>query len=484
MSTYKEIKRDFLLDLARSAGFTWKFGRYPELAAAGTVPERLFERWVKRFYKQVPVTLSDTPRLVNHFKLGADPEFVFIQEGKVAHATQLGLKAGLAIGADNNGRLAELRPAPSRFALEVVASMYAEFCFLAQWNPGLTKLSWIAQPFVERDGLGGHIHFGRWGKMRAKESSALDTVMVLLERAGCISRIHQRDRIATKLYGRYGDIRPQAHGYEYRTFPTWVACPKHAHLYLTLAKLAVFNPGMFEMFVGEHAAQTIKNILHYYANLDDDARIALCYLNKCWHPPVGDIQKAWNVFPIFQNAGCLETDIIPPTIAPKAAHIKSMFDYLTTGVWLPVKETFEPLRFPEGFKPFQSVLITDRRPELGELVWDMALVPMKYKMTSPGVHQPPDVTLRVSPLLYGMIKEKLHGGRFRTPDGVVCVVSQIIGPDQITISFPIWLLNKRYKKWLKKFLTEDGIFPFVKLGQLYTPRVWKVREDEKLILRA
>ncbi len=209
----------------------------------------------------------------------------------------------------------------------------------------------------------------------------------------------------------------------------------------------------------------------------------MSYVDKCWHPPVGDIQKAWNIYPIFQKAGNLATDILPPTIAPKEAHVKIIFDYLTTGVWNLTKEVFEPLRFPEGFKPFQSVLVTDRRPELGELVWDMALVPMEHKLMGPALHQPPDTTLRVSQPLYRMVKAKMQGGYFAGPDGTHIRVAQV-GEEGIFISFPHWLMERRYRTWLKKFLTEDGIFPFVKLGQEYVPRSWKVREDEKLLLRA
>jgi hypothetical protein len=487
MSTYKEIKKDFILDLASSHGNTWKFGKYPELSG-NIIPERLLDKWTKRFYKQTPPSLSTQPRLVNHFKLGADPEFVFMVGGRVAHASELGLRAGLAVGADNNGRLAELRPKPSKFALEVVASMYAELCFLAQWNPALTRYTWYAQPYVDRDGLGGHIHFGRWQKLRKQEVTALDNIMCLFYDAGCISRAHQKERLGTQLYGKFGDIREQAHGYEYRTFPTWLGCPRHAHLYLTLAKLAVYNPKMHHLVrrgsVFE-AQQYIKNILSYYQNLDDDAKIALCYLENCWVPPIGDIQKAWNIVPNFKGVGDPDTDIMPPFIKPNPAHVSAMFEYLTKGTKYVVADTFEPLRFPKGFTPFQRVLVTDRRPELGEVVWDMALVPGDFTLGTITSHNAPDTSLRVSGLLYELIKKKLISAEyFMSPTGKPFKVSVMPGTKTIDVSFPSGMLDKRHRKWLKKFLTEDGIFPFVKLGQEYVPRNWKVRFKETLLLRA
>ena len=488
MSTYKEIKRDFIRDLATSSSQTWKFGDYPEMVDRGEVPVHLFEKWTTRFYKQTPIQLSDKPRLVNHFKLGADPEFAFMSDGRMAYASKLGLRAGLAIGADNNGRLAELRPKPSKFALRVVASMYAEFCFLAQWNPALTKYTWYAQPFVEKDGLGGHIHFGRWAKLRNLEVQALDTLMYLLEKAGCISRTHQKMRLETRLYGRMGDIRPQAHGYEYRTFPTWVSSVRHSHLYLTLAKLAVFDPKLFlrmrHISGALEAEAVLKNILNFYKDQDDDAKIALLYVDQCWRPPTGDIQADWNIRPVFSNPGKPATDILPQSIAPKEAHVRAVFEYLTTGKWSEVNEVFDLLRFPEGYQPFQSVLLTDRRPELGELVWDMARVPMGYKLGNIACHQAPDASLRVSQLLFGMIVSKLPNGMFRTPDRTVCNITIPFGMETIDISFPYWLLKKEHRKWLRKFLTEDGIFPFVRLGQQASPRDWKIRLNEQVLLQA
>ena len=67
-----------------------------------------------------PNAVPAVPRLLNHFKLGADPEFAFLNEGKQHSAHDFGLRAGLCFGADNNGRLVELRPRASRYAVEVV----------------------------------------------------------------------------------------------------------------------------------------------------------------------------------------------------------------------------------------------------------------------------------------------------------------------------------------------------------------------------
>jgi hypothetical protein len=488
MSAFKEIKRDFILDLAKSSMNDWKAsGKYLGLAEA-VVPGRLFDRWNKKFYAQTEVKLTDQPRLVNHFKLGADPEFVFVVDGKVIHASGLGLKAGLAFGADNNGRLAELRPKPSRSALRVVASLYAELCFLAQWNPGLTQYAWVASPFAERDGLGGHVHFGRWKKLREAEVNALDWVMKLLTAAGVINLAAQRNRLATNLYGKFGDIRVQSHGYEYRTFPTWLGSPKHAHLFLTLAKLAVHAPSMFDGVhspIGTLVAQRhIENILAYYQDLDDDAKIARCYFKGCCVPNDGNIQKNWNIVPVFGAEGRAETDIVPQIVAPSEQHIKEMFSLLTTGKMVfETKQPFEILRFPKGYTPFQHFMATDRRPDLGELVWDMAMVPMKIPLGMVGSHIAPDMSLHVTRPLFDLIQGSFKDRVFKTPDGTVATL-YLVNSEHIGISLPAWLLGHEYKSWTKSFLTESGIFPFVRFGQEHVQKEWKMRSNERLLLRA
>src|SRR5581483_4609146 len=45
-------------------------------------------------------------------------------------------------------------------------------------------------------------------------------------------------------YGMPGDFRLQTHGYEYRTFPSWLDSPALAFISITLAKLCVHCPGL------------------------------------------------------------------------------------------------------------------------------------------------------------------------------------------------------------------------------------------------
>src|SRR5579859_48829 len=76
-------------------------------------PERL-ARWFQRLYETPRTPLGVGSRLVNSFMVGADPEFILRDASQNRmDARELSLKAGPAFGADNNGRLIELRPEPS-----------------------------------------------------------------------------------------------------------------------------------------------------------------------------------------------------------------------------------------------------------------------------------------------------------------------------------------------------------------------------------
>src|SRR5438105_15380826 len=147
---YSDYKRDFIFQLAKSGDCSPNIADPLILSA---VPEALRTKWMERFYTATrPEKVPTQPRLLNHFKLGADPEFAIARQvgpqNEIFYAEQLQLIAGLCVGADNNGRLVELRPAPSRFALEVVASMLSELRWLAVIRPKTATLNWKAGAYT------------------------------------------------------------------------------------------------------------------------------------------------------------------------------------------------------------------------------------------------------------------------------------------------------------------------------------------------
>jgi Phage phiEco32-like COOH.NH2 ligase-type 2 len=351
-------------------------------------PGRL-DRWFNGLLEP-PGEFCSQRRYVNRFKLGADPEFIFATPMVGPHvpvrvdARNLGLAQGLAFGMDNNGRLTEIRPYPSRSALTVVASILSTLRWMVAIHPETVSYEWIAGAFLFGDGLGGHVHFGRKRPGRELEVKALDALddelmavqaypakEVALRRAG--DQHHQ-------LYGHHGDIRKQIHGYEYRTFPSWLDSPELAFLTLTLSKLVVQNPALAQGYMPligmDRHYQRLRNLLAYYKDVDDDARLALQMLLKKFPVHVGgDFRKRWGIdvhplaMPTFPTV-----KFVPSSIKPTPAEVTELFDYFlgkrTLSYRVPMP-TWGPLVPPEGYDMTISRTQTYGAKGLGELLWDV-----------------------------------------------------------------------------------------------------------------
>src|SRR5271155_3396399 len=124
-----------------------------DFSACTAAPVHYVEKWVKRFFSAPEkMEFPREPKLVNHFALGADPEFAFINNatGRYCHAQDLGMITTLPFGCDMAGRQAELRAHSSRFALEVVASMVDALRWIPQFY-NVDELLWVAAPYVGND---------------------------------------------------------------------------------------------------------------------------------------------------------------------------------------------------------------------------------------------------------------------------------------------------------------------------------------------
>lgn len=390
MGNFAHLKRDFITQLIAT-------GECSPNAAPGwlraTVPEAMLQRWVDKFYKAArPDGPPRQPRLVNHFCVGADPEFAFQSySGATAHAETYKLIAGLCFGADNNGRLVELRPQPSRFVLEVVASMLQELRYLALRSPKITGQAWKAGAWTGHDGLGGHIHFGRKKHRTAmSELRALDNLTFLLTSSGIFPEQEINNRLSHTTYGRFGDTRYQTHGYEYRTLPSWLYSPWVAYLCLVLAKLVVYNPTLVENVVRQQplssaqARKRIRNILAQYKGLDDDARIASLGLDV-WGlsvPDLKDFKAAWGIVP-GPSPDKPVNILLPPHIEPTAESIEAIFQNIVSGRRItnmnPGVPNWPFAKPPKGFVALQDVILTTRCPGLGEATWDL-VAPVEFSL--------------------------------------------------------------------------------------------------------
>jgi len=335
---------------------------------AVAAPDDLIDKWENRFFASPIATYPTEPRLVNRFCIGADPEFIFTQTllanvGKVAkeryiHAEQLGLNTIDAFGCDMSGRQAELRAYPSRFVLEVVASLVDTVRWMNEFHK-LDGYNWLAparwNDGVNNDGVGGHVHIGRKRPDLDTAIQSLDACTQLLLAAGVLDAKGQADRRANTHYGRFGDWRPQTHGYEYRTMPSWMTSPWAAYFTLVVSKLAVLED-VREFMNTKRPVETLVNLLRAYKGRDDDARIALLALDKQGFPKyeADDFKARWGVAGvtgITKNG----TYYAPPVISPSGDTCRGLFDALVRGTQIPrglPKATWEPFKLPDGvFKP-------------------------------------------------------------------------------------------------------------------------------------
>ena len=184
--------------------------------------------------------------VLNKFLLGCDPEFVALDaRGQLINGVVLG---NGEIGYDHSGRVLELRPSPSKGAYSLVKKLRT---LLGDKRlQGLHAVKFRAGARVADMSLGGHVHFGvdpTTTTLAGGPIAALDVVTRLLEHLDILPRNECQLRRRGH-YGRFGDVRV-SHGkdgsphLEYRTMASWLHDPKVAFLCLTLAKLAVCDPG-------------------------------------------------------------------------------------------------------------------------------------------------------------------------------------------------------------------------------------------------
>src|SRR6267378_607647 len=352
------------------------------------IPDNLVNRWLRQMNTVSPIVeIPKNPRLANRFTVGADPELTFSDPvtGGLTAAMKIGLNTGLAFGMDNNGRLAELRPQPSRFVLDIVASVLAGLKWMAVLNPNSLQYSWLSSPWDGQDGVGGHVHLARKlsNKIRQYDTYALSNLYYTLLTVGIFNKKMNDYRVNKTKYGQQNDIRLQKHGYEFRAFPTWLDSPWLAYLVLVLSKLAVLDGNMV-CAMWQHGAnkprlleRSILNFLGYYKNIDDDAWIAYTALKK-WGLPkqaaMGDFKTEWGiVFPQPVNKSAIT--FYPSIISGTDSERQSIFDYLVNRK--PIRPdlpvcNWEPKELPKGYVWNMTFTPTYHKQGIGDIVNDLA----------------------------------------------------------------------------------------------------------------
>jgi hypothetical protein len=386
-------RKDALYKLAITQGICTPDEIGAHLPLGSAVPKPRLEGWLHQLFR-VPKTFSEQRRYVNQFKIGADPEFVFATggvddfghplPGARADAAVLGLQQGPAYGADNNGRLAEIRPHPSRSAVNVLASVLCTFRWMVLQIPGLLKYQWLSGAYLWDDGLGGHVHFGRKRPTRKEEIVALDSIEEGLLHLGAfpveqVIRRRQGDA-RRQVYGALGDYRLQQHGYEYRTFPSWLDSPELAFITLVAAKLSVQMPALYR-FRGASAEierARLRNFFAYFKGVDDDARLALIVLDRgIPKQQAGSFMGRWGIEYATATVAAkkhVRIPIVPPSIKPDAKSVSEIFECLLSGKPLGFRVpeiTWSPTAPPKGYEMCLLSCNTIQAKGLGEMIWDL-----------------------------------------------------------------------------------------------------------------
>lgn len=387
MSAFADAKSDFMRDAARNG---WSLHQEVSSIWRQTVPQNILARWMRQFTAQVEIDADKPRRLLNHYMLGADPEFCFITPGSDTareDARNLGFRAALAWGADNNGRLAEIRPQPSRSALAVTASVWSTLHWMSKLSPATLNYAWRSGAYLPNDGLGGHIHFGRKRPTVDREVQALDTLAFYMYHSNIFNQREGQERIRRTAghggYGQLGDRRQQIHGWEYRTLPSWLDSPWLAYFTLTLGKLVVFDPDLVPQLqagMDSQSASTVlaklKGILAYYKGRDDDAAFAHQILMRHGFPrfDISDFAPRWGILKGNPSAQPPPRFTHPPSIAPNQEVITEIAQAMLMGFapeWPDAPPTWHPASLPEGFFQYIHKVETYHHPGIGELVRDL-----------------------------------------------------------------------------------------------------------------
>ena len=310
-----------------------------------------------------PVKNQTSTGYSNHFLIGADPELILVmgredEQAREIHASHLGLSLGTCFGSDLSGRQIELRPYPSKSALKVTASIAVTLRWLTYWlqKTSKQKIIFVCEPFFNNDGIGGHVHFGRRRPMSlAAENAALDQMFDCLCAIDCFNAHSNRLRKELTPYGKRSDCRAQKHGYEYRTWPTWLSTPAQTMLALTMAKLAVLNPSLMGRTAGLPANEK-KRFIYALAKLfairgDKDAQIVVQMLDSL---PVTAYSAKPTLGPEWgltrQIKAACEVRLFPETIRPTVLDedetTKAIFGTAPTSVLTP---NWNPVVLPVGW---------------------------------------------------------------------------------------------------------------------------------------
>lgn len=432
--------------------------------------------------KPLPVELAmrtsfKTPiGAVNHFLIGGDPEFmlvqreVLVQHGEPArqiNAQSLGLTTGRAFGADQSGRQVELRPWASRHAHKVVASTYTTLRWFSAWlqsSGELRNFSFYGPPYFNGDGLGGHVHFGRRSDktLQTVEYGALAMVYRALTRLGVFDSGGCELRRSMTSYGKEIDVRKQAYGYEYRSYPTWLASPATAMIVLTLSKLAVIDPELFLTRDGTLSAQDVLALFYLFRQRGDvDSALCVEYIKQNGLPQaVVSFEGNWG---LPEKPPQTMPTYFPASIQPSNEDVQAIVDYMNGRALertRPLIATWAPINIPKKYEQLTPGVGIGINEITCDLVKKRGCSINVTHMSSNGVSLNKGACFHVKKRFGAKWQDVLK--RY-VPQKIPLIAAGCAdGPIQISLGPDA--RKPVYTKRMKRFLT--AIFPFIKVSAI------------------
>ena len=248
------------------------------------------------------------PGPCNKFLIGADPEFIVLDQGKLVNVAGALPHTG-KLGWDHGGDVVEVRPDPNQLAIEVVRDLHRQ---LKRMPGAFANFKWRAGAFPEVArpnggagvALGGHVHLELPFSDAGRYLKALDLLTQNLEKLDLLPVAETTKRRNGGNYGLYSSHRSAGGGkrFEYRTMPSWLYSKAVTLLALTGAKLVAVAPRSALKLLADPESASFVRLQRYFESFksDPDAVLVLDTIldrKQLKVDPDTDLRHEWETLP-------------------------------------------------------------------------------------------------------------------------------------------------------------------------------------------
>lgn len=240
--------------------------------------------------------------LLNDFLLGADPEFIIINNGHM-QAYINPVERYAPWGIDHSGWVIEPHPKPELSVRALISNLHVSLNDFATVAPAG---KWRAGAYFhcpERNiTMGGHVHIDKPAASQ-DQVLAMDKFTEHMEALDLLPSEECATRRGSGHYGRMGDIRTERGRWEYRTFASWLFSQRITKLCLTGAKLCVVDPAAAGEVLGARTTASVAKLKAYFERFrhkDEDVDWLLSgkIFDKALKiKPDRDLREVWKVKP-------------------------------------------------------------------------------------------------------------------------------------------------------------------------------------------